>query len=170
MKSIRPAAFSVSESEASGAVKRLPNILTLLRGLGAAAHIGLDVNRVAFWLVYALCGLSDMLDGLLTRRLHAESVQGERLDSAADGFLVVACAVTLLPLCAFPLWGWIGALTIARAFAMLRMRALRHTRLNRLCGLILWLGMPLIVRCFWAAVPACLLASAVQDARFMRKP
>lgn len=102
----------MSESETSGAVKRLPNILTLLRGLGAAALIGLDVNRVAFWLVYALCGLSDMLDGPLTRRLHAESVQGERLDSAADGFLVVACAVTLLPLCAFPLWGWIGALAM----------------------------------------------------------
>lgn len=164
MQSIRPAAFSVSESETSGAVKRLPNILTLLRGLGAAALIGLDVNRVAFWLVYALCGLSDMLDGPLTRRLHAESALGERLDSAADGLFAVACAVILLPL-----WGWIGALMIARAFAMLRMRALRHTRLNRL---ILWLGMPLIVRCFWAAVPACLLASAaaVQDARFMRKP
>ena len=88
----------------------------------------------------------------------------KRLDSAADGLFAVACAVILLPL-----WGWIGALMIARAFAMLRMRALRHTRLNRL---ILWLGMPLIVRCFWAAVPACLLASAaaVQDARFMRKP
>lgn len=157
----------------SGAVKRLPNILTLLRGLGAAALIGLDVNRAAFWLVYALCGLSDMLDGPLARRLHAESALGERLDSAADGLFVVACAVTLLPLCAFPLWlwGWIGALAVVRAFAMLRMRVLRHTRLNRLCGLILWLGMPLIVRCFWAAVPACLLASAaaVQDARFMRK-
>lgn len=126
-------------------MKRLPNILTLLRGLGAAALIGLDVNRAAFWLVYALCGLSDMLDGPLARRLHAEGALGERLDSAADGLLVVACAVTLLPLCAFPLWGWIGALTIAREFAMLRMRALRHTRLNRLCGLILRLGMPLIL-------------------------
>ncbi len=57
-------------------VKRLPNILTLLRMLGAAALIGLDANRAAFWLVYMLCGLSDMLDGLLARRLHAESALG----------------------------------------------------------------------------------------------
>ena len=68
-------------------MKRLPNLLTLLRMLGAAALIGLDVQRPAFWIIYALCGLSDMLDGHLARRLHAESALGGRLDSAADGLL-----------------------------------------------------------------------------------
>ena len=97
--------------------------------------------------------------------------RGERLDSAADGFFVIACAFTLLPLCDFPLWGWIGGVALAYVAVMLLARGLWHTRLNRLCGLILWLSMPLIVlRCFWAAVPACLLASAVQDVCFMRKP
>ena len=49
-------------------MKRLPNLLTLLRMLGAAALIGLDMQRPAFWIIYALCGLSDMLDGHLARR------------------------------------------------------------------------------------------------------
>lgn len=44
-------------------VKRLPNILTLLRMPGAAALIGLEANQAAFWLVYTLCGLSDIMDG-----------------------------------------------------------------------------------------------------------
>lgn len=99
---------------------------------------------------------------------------GERLDSAADGFFVIACAVRLLPLCDFPLWlwGWIGGVALAYVAVMLLARGRRHTRLNRLCGLVLWLSMPLIVRSFQAAIPACLLvsAAAVQDVCFMRKP
>lgn len=134
-------------------MKRLPNLLTLLRMLGAAALIGLDVQRPAFWIIYALCGLSDMLDGLFA----------------------VVCAVRLLPLCAFPrwLWVWIGGIALVRLVGLARARAaVRHTRLNRLCGLIIWLSMPLIVRSVRSAIPACLLASAaaVQDVRFMRKP
>ena len=146
-------------------MKRLPNLLTLLRMLGAAALIGLDAKRPAFWIIYALCGLSDMLDGHLARRLHAESALGGRL----------VCAVRLLPLCAFPrwLWVWIGGIALVRLVGLARARAaVRHTRLNRLCGLIIWLSMPLIVRSVRSAIPACLLASAaaVQDVRFMRKP
>ena len=156
-------------------MKRLPNLLTLLRMLGAAALIGLDVQRPAFWIIYALCGLSDMLDGHLARRLHAESALGGRLDSAADGLFAVVCAVRLLPLCAFPrwLWIWIGGIALVRLVGLARARAaVRHTRLNRLCGLIIWLSMPLILRSVRSAIPACLLASAaaVQDVRFMRKP
>ena len=155
-------------------MKRMPNMLTVLRMLGAAALIGLDANRAAFWLVYTLCGLSDIMDGFLVRRFHAEGALGERLDSAADGLFVIVCAVILLPLCDFPLWlwGWIGGIALVRLAGLLKARGLRHTRLNRLCRLILWLSMPLIVRSFRAAIPACLLASAaaVQDVCFMRKP
>ncbi len=126
-------------------VKRLPNILTLLRMPGAAALIGLDANWAAFWIVYALCGLSDILDGLLARRLHAESLLWERLDSAADSLFVIASAGRLLPLCDFPLWGWIGGVALAHVAVMLPARGLRHTRLNRLCGLVWRLSMPPIV-------------------------
>lgn len=106
-------------------MKRLPNLLTLLRMLGAAALIGLDVQRPAFWIIYALCGLSDMLDGHLARRLHAESALGGRLDSAADGLFAVVCAVRLLPLIVRSVRSAIPACLLASAAAVQDVRFMR---------------------------------------------
>lgn len=46
----------------------------------------------AFWTVYGLCGISDMADGYLARRLHAESKRGAMLDSVADLCFVAGIA------------------------------------------------------------------------------
>ena len=54
-------------------MRRIPNIVTSIRILGAAAMLFLHTIGFAFWTIYALCGISDMLDGYLARRLHCES-------------------------------------------------------------------------------------------------
>lgn len=36
--------------------------------------------------LYSLCGVTDVLDGFLARKLHTESKAGEWLDSFADLF------------------------------------------------------------------------------------
>ena len=43
-----------------------------------------NVTGWPFWTLYALCGISDMVDGWLARRLHAETKAGAILDSVAD--------------------------------------------------------------------------------------
>ena len=65
-------------------VKHIPNIITTLRFLGAACLLLCNPAGTAFWVIYGLCGVSDMVDGFLAQRLHAESKAGAVLDSVAD--------------------------------------------------------------------------------------
>ena len=88
-------------------MRRIPNIVTSIRILGAAAMLFLHANGFAFWTINALCGISDMLDGFLARRLHCESESGARLDSVADILFTGACIWKLIPEIALPLWAWI---------------------------------------------------------------
>ena len=56
-----------------------------------------------FWALYALCGISDMVDGWLARNLQAESKTGAVLDSVADIVFVACCATRLLPVLEIPI-------------------------------------------------------------------
>lgn len=57
-------------------VMHIPNIITILRFLEAAGLLICNPVGAAFWLIYGLCGLSDILDGYLALKLHAESKTG----------------------------------------------------------------------------------------------
>ena len=48
---------------------QLPNIITLLRIAGSLGLLLCDVTSVVFWIIYALCGISDIVDGWLARKL-----------------------------------------------------------------------------------------------------
>ena len=65
-------------------MKQLSNIITLLRIAGSLGLFLSDVTNVLFWLVYALCGISDIADGWLARRLKCVTKKGALLDSLAD--------------------------------------------------------------------------------------
>ena len=87
----------------------IPNILSALRILGAVCLLLCDPAGASFWVIYALCGISDMLDGYLARKLHAESKAGAVLDSVADICFVVCCAIKLIPVLQIPAWLWVWA-------------------------------------------------------------
>ena len=88
-------------------VKHLPKIITALRIVGSIDLLFCNVAGWQFWTLYVLCGLSDMVDGWLARRLHAESKTGSILDSIADLLFVACCAIQLLPTMSIPSWLWI---------------------------------------------------------------
>ena len=90
-------------------VASIPNIISALRILGAICLLLFHPGSVAFWVVYGLCGISDMLDGYLARKLHAESRTGAVLDSVADICFVACCAIRLIPVMQIPTWLWIWA-------------------------------------------------------------
>ena len=71
-------------------MKHLPNAITALRFLGAISLLFFGVKSYAFWAIYFACGISDMADGYLARKLHCESKTGAVLDSLAD-LVFVAC-------------------------------------------------------------------------------
>lgn len=75
----------------------LPNILTLLRILAV------PVFAIAVWyghnveacLIFALAGLTDLLDGYIARRFNQKSDLGAVLDPAADKLLMTTAFVLL---------------------------------------------------------------------------
>ena len=97
----------------------LPNIITLLRIAGSLSLLLCDVMGVAYWIIYGLCGISDIADGWLARKLKCVTRTGALLDSLADICFVACCAWKLLPildsalpLCyskELPQWLWLWA-------------------------------------------------------------
>lgn len=159
--------------------KQLANGLTGLRMVGSLALLALRADSGAFWAVYVLCGLSDLLDGPLARLTHSESAFGARLDTAADLLFALVCFGKLLPRLALPLpiWVWFGAIAFIKlcnlAVGLMRERKIPavHSRLNQLTGGLLFLY-PLTLRfCApsYGAAALCAIASAaaVQESHML---
>ena len=157
----------------------IPNILSALRILGAVCLLLCDPAGAAFWVIYALCGISDMLDGYLARKLHAESKAGAVLDSVADICFVVCCAIKLIPVLQIPTWLWIWAGVIVliklanqiSALAVHKHLCFPHTLANKLTGLLLFMAVPMVFR---SIVPIAIVAgvatfAAIQEGHFIRK-
>ena len=160
-------------------MKHLPNIITALRILGSFCLLLCNPAGAAFWVIYGLCGVSDMADGYLARKLHAESKAGAVLDSVADICFVACCAIRILPILQIPkwLWIWAGLIVIIKLVnqvsALIVCKGFRfpHTSANKLTGLLLFIAVPTM---FWSLVPIAVAAgvatfAAVQEGHFIRK-
>ena len=76
-------------------MKHLPNILSLLRMVGAVALLLSDVSGVLFGVLYIVCGISDIADGWLARKLKCVTRTGALLDSVADICLTATMAMVV---------------------------------------------------------------------------
>ncbi len=122
----------------------LPNSLTALRILGALLLIFLPPIGTAFYAIYILCGLTDILDGFLARKLHTASSFGAKLDSVADLTFYAVMLLKLLPYLRKRLPGWIWYLVglalairaICYLVAAIRLRrfASLHNIANKITG------------------------------------
>ena len=159
-------------------MKHLPNFLSVIRMAGSIGLLFCDVSGWPFWALYALCGISDMADGWLARKLHAETKAGAFLDSVADIVFVACCAARILPIVVFPTWLWIWAGVIflikivnqISALVVYKRICFPHTLANKLTGLLLFLAAPTM---FWSVIPIAIVAalatfSAVQEGHFIR--
>lgn len=161
-------------------MKNLPNAITILRGLGAVCLLFFDVGSIAFWVIYLVCGLSDMVDGRLARKLKCESKTGAMLDSLADLVFVACCCYQLIPVLAFPKWLWIwgGVIVMTKvinqisALVMYKKCLFPHTMANKVTGVLLFVGIPLTVF-LESIVPMAVVAAiatfaAVHEGHFIR--
>ena len=159
-------------------MKRLPNVISVLRIAGSISLLFCDVKGWPFWSLYVLCGLSDILDGWLARRLHAESKTGAILDSVSDIVFVACCAIRLLPVLEIPAWLWIwaGVIVIIKivnqisALVVFKRFCFPHTLSNKLTGLLLFLTVPGMFR---SMIPISIVAAlatfaALQEGHFIR--
>lgn len=161
-------------------MKHLPNAISALRFLGAVCLLFFGVESCAFWFIYCVCGISDMVDGYLARKIGCESKTGALLDSLADLVFVVCCCFKLIPALAFPKWLWVwGGVIVATkiinqisALVMFKKCVFPHTIANKVTGVLLFVGVPLTLF-LESIVPMVIIAvvatfAAVQEGHFIR--
>ena len=139
-----------------------------------------DTFSLPFFLIFALSGLTDMLDGFVARTTGTESELGARLDSIADLVLTITCLMKVLSAASVPawLWAWVAAIALVKVINVIcglvieRRLVLPHTIANKAAGLVVFL-VPFAIPMFGITVPAivaCVVATfaAVQEGHLIR--
>ena len=160
-------------------MKHLPNILSSLRIVGAVALLLNNVSNNLFWVLYIVCGISDIADGWLARKLKCVTRTGALLDSLADICFVACCACQILPILRLPQWLWLWAGVIVVIKVVNQLSALvnygcccfPHTTANKWTGFLLFIAIPMT---FGSIVPISIAAivatfAALQEGLFIRR-
>ena len=120
----------------------LPNIITLFRIAGSLSLLLCDVANDSFWIIYALCGISDIADGWLARKLKCVTRTGALLDSVAD-----ICAGVIVA---------IKVVNQLSALVMYRHCYFPHTAANKATGFLLFIAVPMT---FYTVIPIAIVAA-----------
>lgn len=134
----------------------IANYITLSRIIGSLCLLSLGVSTqlaTNFWFLYAFCGITDIADGYVARKLKAETILGALLDSIADIIFVICCSCKLITFMKVPLWLWYIAWIIVgikfvnqiSAWVVHERFLFLHSMANRLTGLMLFISIPLHV-------------------------
>ena len=123
-----------------------------------------DVTSMVFWIIYGLCGISDIADGWLARKLNCVTRIGALLDSLADICFVACCAWKLLPIFELPqwLWLWAGVIVVIKvvnqlsALVMYGHCSFPHTLANKVTGFLLFIAVPMT---FVSIIPISIVAA-----------
>ena len=158
----------------------MANIITGIRILCSIALLFFPAFSPAFYALYTVAGISDMIDGTVARKTGRVSAFGSRLDTVADCVLVVACLIKLLPVLAVPVWliVWIAVIAVIKAVNVLSGYLVRkeivvlHTVMNKITGGLLF-ALPLTVSFLdvtYSGAVVCAVATfaAIQEGHFIR--
>ena len=154
-------------------MKQLPYIISILRIPLSTAMLAVPPFSALFWIFYLGSGLTDILDGFLSRKLHQESALCAKLGSLAD-FVFVGCLTIFAVInMNIPRWLWLCALAIALlrfvsygiGFNKYHVFTALHTWANKLTGILIFAAPILyclcglrftgIILCTVASVSAC---------------
>ncbi len=136
-------------------IRNLANIITSIRIIGTFFLIPLETLSDTFFIVYILCGVTDVLDGFVARKTHTVSRLGSKLDSFADLSFYSVMLWKIWPflkqlLPGYVMW-MIRAIIALRAFTYLLNGVIRkefssrHTILNKVTGLLVFL-LPMMLK------------------------
>lgn len=125
-------------------MKHVPNFITGLRILGTAVLFFIEPFSALFFVLYTLCGLTDILDGYVARKYDATSELGSRLDSIADILYYAVMIIKILPtlLKVLPVYIWymfwsvVFVRIVSYVLAAIRYKCLaaHHTYMNKASG------------------------------------
>ena len=127
--------------------KRIANIITASRIVFSLTLLFLPLSSAWFYVFYLLCGLSDMVDGTVARRMGSASAFGAKLDTVSDFVFMIVALIKFVPYLHIPawLWVWIGIIATIKicgailGFVRTGKITFSHTVLNKVTGLSLFL-------------------------------
>ncbi|EET87224.1 CDP-alcohol phosphatidyltransferase [Clostridium carboxidivorans P7] len=153
-------------------VRNIPNLITTTRILGTIVLVFIKPFSQAFFIIYFICGISDVLDGMIARKMNLVSKNGQILDSIADFFMVIVLLFIFMFNFKFPLLVvyWVVIIAVIRlaslsvGFIRYKQITFLHTYANKLTGMALfclpfiYIGLGLhtatILVCFIASISA----------------
>ncbi|WP_243158100.1 CDP-alcohol phosphatidyltransferase family protein [Aminipila terrae] len=151
-------------------IRHIPNILSTFRIIFSVLLLFIKPLSLLFFTTYMLCGISDILDGYIARKLKCNSSFGAALDSMADLVLTFILLIIFIPIFPWSKWMlyWIGAIAsiklLSLTIGMIKYHTFTalHTYANKATGLTLFCS-PLLYSLFGlqlTASLACITASA----------
>ena len=160
-------------------MKHIANILTGCRIFGSILLLFFPAFSLEFYIIYLLCGFSDMVDGTIARKTNSTSKFGSQLDTIADLIFVMVSLFKLLPAINIPQWLWIwgGVIAIIKisniigGYVSKNQFISLHTIMNKATGLLLFL-LPLtisFVELKYIAIAVCFVAtiSAIREGLYV---
>ena len=159
--------------------KHIANILTCCRILGSILLLFFPAFSLGFYIIYLLCGFSDMIDGTIARKTNSAGKFGSKLDTLADLIFAAVSLFKLLPAIHIPQWLWIwgGVIAVIKISNLIlgyvaeKQFVSLHTIMNKATGLLLFL-LPLTISFLelkYTAIVVCSVAtfSAIQESFYV---
>ena len=153
----------------------IANIFTSFRIIGSILLMFIPVFSETFYIIYILCGFSDMIDGTIARKTNSASEFGAKIDTVADLIFVAVSLSKLLSTIYIPrwLWIWVSVIAIIKIGNIIwghiskKQFIYFHTIMNKVTGLLLFL-LPLtlfFIDLKYSSFVVCLVAtfSAIQE-------
>jgi cardiolipin synthase (CMP-forming) len=123
-------------------MKYIPNCITVFRFICSVLLLFIKTFSPEFFILYILCGISDVLDGFIARKTHTVSHTGQILDSCADAVFFISMLVIYFRTLTLPVPVTAAVLVIcalrlsslAAGFIRWHKPALLHTYANKAAG------------------------------------
>lgn len=124
-------------------IGNVANLITATRIIFSFQLLLFDLHSCVFYILYLLCGLSDILDGFIARKTNNATEFGAKLDSIADLCFVIVYLIKFLPVIKIPLFIaiWIIAIAVAKILALLKTKDFSHfhSLYNKITGIMLFI-------------------------------
>jgi len=138
-------------------MKVIPNCISFSRIIFSLILIFLKPLSLIFYVIYIICGLSDIMDGFIARNTGTTSKLGEKIDSMADMIMAGVLLFIFYPIVnpSRVVLTWVVLIAIIRFTAMFvamkkyKTFAMLHTYGNKITGLVLFI-FPVLLSCIHA--------------------
>ncbi|WP_026884549.1 CDP-alcohol phosphatidyltransferase family protein [Clostridium akagii] len=138
-------------------MKLIPNFISFSRIILSLILIFVKPLSIIFYVIYLICGFSDIMDGFIARSTGTASVLGAKIDSAADMAMVGVLLIVLYPIINpdRKIVIWIITIAIIRFAAMAiaikkyKTFASIHTYGNKITGIVLFM-VPILLHYIFA--------------------